>query len=444
MQPDSAQATNEAPASLLDRALSGLNAKLTAWLERRGNWWFAASVLTALGLSLLITAPALDYTLFPKEPGAYASGAYAEKLAAPWDKVSDKWGPRSHESKLSLRFFPAALLHYLGLRDTYWVMVLGLACITLSYPVVGWLTWQATRDKLLTFLNLVLLGQLYVGCYFIARTSWDQVAILLCLFAFFRRPFFLPGVFVFLAVWSDERAYVASVAVLAYHALRPLPQAAVRLPALLRGCLNPAALGVLGALAAAVAVRLYLQLAGDYSSLGLLSAFSVLLRHVQDFYHFATFCMWEGGWLLVGFVAWLLWKRGLRWHLLLLLVLTFGATLSGFLVLDISRAHAYAYPFLLLFFFWGAELATREHLRSVLLAATLVSLLWTTYLIHPYPYIKNQKPFSEFEVRRDYITWARPLPMYLIEIGYTQNRVKGAIEGAGLFKFPEEEPATNR
>lgn len=397
MQNVNKQPSNEASdQSDIGKIETWLYTSLDLVLTALGRWWLLAAFLFALLFSVFLATP--DWGLFAR--GNY--GLYVEKQKDPWlDVVPRVHKIETHDAKINFRLTVPMFTYLTGTAGKHTLAVITALSIAGTIWMSLWLAWRETQDRVIALLFALFVTQLYVGMFGLTKLTYDNLAIFLLLLAFIRRPFWLPGVFVFLAVWCDERAYVASLVPLVYHAY--CQSKGKQMASLKEGwpSLNITVWTIVAVLAVSVGLRFYLTAAyGLEQPMSLEVARSVLIGK-RHYHHFGMLYSWQGGWLIALCCWYLLWKK--RQWLLLLCSGGLGAFLLGsaFAVFDLSRALAFSFVALMMYFLFLALMGmSRLHLRRLVLLAFLCSLIMGNYVIYP----------PGHHGRKEWVTWVQPLP----------------------------------
>lgn len=222
-----------------------------------------------------------------------------------------------------------------------------LVGILFLYMLVGFLH-SLTEDKVSTIFSFLGIMSLYVGAsFFIDNASYGDLFSFFFLFLsvrFYKNPILL-FIFLQLAFWNDERAFVASGLVLMWAWWYPqfTSEEKVKFKITLPMLVVVAAWGVFWG------IRLYLQ-----NEVGIIPAYNPEgefgKRIVQSFWSLGFRLLWqfEAWWLLFILAAAILWKR--KAYLSLIGIYTAGlvSMLSAMIIYDSTRSGSFAY--LLIFF----------------------------------------------------------------------------------------------
>lgn len=285
-------------------------------------------------------------------------------------------GERSHGAKLTPRLVGSFALFFatqLSLHPYIPASIGGLIYL-LSGIVVG---RRITGDRVTALFTGLLLAGLYAvnACFSMNfdPKPFDGVAlgcVALCAMLIDRPGWMAAAAFA--GCWSDERAVVS----LSLIGLTIILMPDLERPTRLRRCAT-----LLAAVVAYVLTRVVVASLGQWSA----SDFSMLgddpvsaLQMVQ----FATWSCFEGGWVVIGLACWVLCRQGAYGRCALLLGMCLATIASCLIVLDISRASAFAFP---LIFAGLAVLANQPANRSMWRIAAaggaVVALLATNFEI---------------------------------------------------------------
>jgi tetrahydromethanopterin S-methyltransferase subunit F len=304
-------------------------------------WWLKAWVVSLVAAFAFSCVPAVWMYENPELPPAYELKrqdplADTSKLTIP-----EHPGERSHGAKLTPRVFGAWMLHLSAKisNHPYWAATLGGLLFLLAGVLVG---KKLTDDRISGLLCGFLFAGLYTSnaCFSVNHgpKPFDGIAIgMVALTLLLMDIPWLMGVAAFFACWTDERAIVALVLIgcLIHVRLRHTKGANV-MPTL-----------VLVASVAAYVVsrvfmgRLYQWNPSDVSMIGdnLLASFS--------YAQMAAWTALEGGWMLAAALVLAMSRCEMRGDLVRLVVAGISAIATCIMVLDISRATAFIFPWIL-------------------------------------------------------------------------------------------------
>ncbi|MEM1058238.1 MAG: hypothetical protein AAGK14_03240 [Verrucomicrobiota bacterium] len=370
---------------------------MIAWLDRLltacGAFWLLVVVWLALQLSVLTAAPNVSIFVYPEGEG------YLLKMEDPWHDLRVDFDDNVHQAKLNLRLTVPLALHALGVSSLH---ALGVVCVL---AVLGLWAWTGgflaavSGDRVVGALFVLYLSQTYVGMFGWPFLTYDSVALLLVMAGFCRWPPGLNTLWIFLALWTDERALIASLFPLFYHLFRPVRTALERW--LCAG-------GVVLAYVLAVATRLAVTAATglETPTEGALSLW--MPGHVLEFVHIGILYSLEGGWLLVAagvVLAWKVGRRAVSVGFAALVVLQYAA---GFTAADVSRSLSYLMPAALCGLLLVLDFEpSRQARRRLMLVVLAISFALSNYVI--FGYLKHDV------TAKGWVRWVRPLPVQLVE-----------------------------
>jgi hypothetical protein len=333
--------------------------------------WALGSVAAAFLAGLVFSfAPAVWTAVSLELPPAYALKAQDPFSDTATLTIPEHPGERSHGAKLTPRLVGSALLWAATQAGAhpYWPATIAGLVLLLAGAVAG---RAATGDPVVGLYTALAFAGLYAASASFALNwepkPFDGVALGLVGVALVgvRWPVLLaPGAFV--ALWSDERAVLAlgfiAVAVWLWPGL-PAPQRRARWV-------------LLGAAVAAYAVsRLIVHLALGWNAPDT-SMVGVKPVEALSFLQLGAWLTLEGGWVVVGAATWLLWRRGARLQAGVLAAAGVAASLATVVVLDTSRAAAFAFPLLVAgLAALRAQGVRPDFVRGLAGAAAAVSLL---------------------------------------------------------------------
>ncbi|MBO0950174.1 hypothetical protein [Fibrella forsythiae] len=258
-------------------------------------------------------------------------------------------------------------------------VVLGIGYL---YMVLGE-AYKLLKDRQLALLFAAGFVGLYAGAAFILDVSGfgDAFAFTFMMGAIYFRNPLLIGLCVFLASWVDERAVFNVTLILAYHLLAPYKtERPISLTTLTDLRLNKQVIAALVGCSTYLAIRLYFIYRFNLSSpTGGESVFFAVFGAIKT----AGFRLWsgyEGFWLLILAMLFLLWQR--QKYLLLLIVggLTGVTTFTVLMQGDYIRTIAYGFPIL----FIALALVSREISQRDLF--WMLTAIIITTLLYPSPY----------------------------------------------------------
>ncbi|MDX1928360.1 MAG: hypothetical protein SFV81_17665 [Pirellulaceae bacterium] len=347
------------------------DAKPIETLFENARWLLQSLVVSLLACFGFSCAPAIWFNTDVQLPPAYELKASSPLADTSQLTVPENAGERSHGAKLTPRLVGSILL-YASVQvgwHPYFASTLGGACVLLSGLCVG---YRLTQDRYTAVMVSLVLAGSYVSnaCFSINHTAkpFDGIALgLLALAAVSIPKPLMLSLFCFLACWTDERSMV-SMAMLAVVIWldRQLDSATKKYGTI---CLLVTAMAYF--LTRIVAAKVLGWSSPDMSLLGehlgiSLCYWQVALWSLGDglllLIAVGTFGAWRDGDFMRAFIPWL--------------AVAF-AVASSLLVLDLSRATAFAFPLLfvavtLIHTHWGK---TADAMRMISTLAALLSVM---------------------------------------------------------------------
>ncbi len=239
--------------------------------------------------------------------------------------------------------------------------------------------YKLLKDRQLALLFAGSFVGIYAGAAFILDVMGfgDAFAFTFMMGAIYFRNPLLIGLCVFLASWVDERAVFNVTLIIAYHLLAPYkidrPTSLATLTSLRPSKQVIAAF--VGCLAY-MAIRIYFIYKFDLSSpIGGESVFFSVFSALKT----AGFRLWsgyEGFWLLIVAMLFLLWQRQKFLLLCVIGVLTGITTFTVLMQGDYVRTIAYGFPILFIALALVSQEISRRDLFWMLTAVIIISLLY--------------------------------------------------------------------
>jgi hypothetical protein len=193
------------------RGAEGAWHRFTArWLD--GRWWAVKTAVLAALVTLCVNCP--DYpNLWGDHWGFNYWPAYLRKFADPWSDLAASYPGGSHQAKLTPRLTVPLVAHVLGLGKAGTVALFHVVGV-MSFWVVAHLGARlATRA--VGIAGAFLFAGLNAGsCAFTHLPMYDGIALACVLAAAMVRSPYLAAGWIFVGAWTDERALLASLAVL--------------------------------------------------------------------------------------------------------------------------------------------------------------------------------------------------------------------------------------
>ena len=324
-----------------------------------GRFWILKSWFLVVTAALLFSCSPAVWFFRPLDlPPAYqlkSEQPFAD--TAPLQVPADP-GERSHGAKLTPRLFGSVLLFIsskLSLHP-YLPATIGGCLFLLAGVVVG---YRVTGDRQTAVGIALLMAGLYSvnACFSMnfAPKPFDGVAIgmvALTMMLMDRPWLFLLAAW--LACWCDERAIVSL----------GLVGVMVMLLSDLDVKSRQARCGFLvGAIVAYVCSRKIASTLCGWTSPDM-SMLGDNLLATSSFAQLAAWTCFEGGWIPILLAIWVSWKRGMSIVGGVLAIAALGAVMTCLVVLDISRAAAFAFPLIFAAFAFLAGQTNEEESES--------------------------------------------------------------------------------
>lgn len=304
-----------------------------------GRFWILKSWFLVMSAALLFSCSPAVWFFRPLDlPPAYqlkSEQPFAD--TAPLQVPADP-GERSHGAKLTPRLFGSVLLFVASALSLhpYLPATIGGCLLLLAGVVVG---YRVTGDRLTAVGIALLMAGLYSvnACFSMnfAPKPFDGVAlgmVALTMMLMDRPWLFLMAAW--LACWCDERAIVSL----------GLVGVMVMLLSDLDIKSRQARCGFLiGSIVAYVCSRKIASTLCGWTSPDM-SMLGDNLLATSSFAQLAAWTCFEGGWIPILLALWISWKRGMPIVGGVLGIAALAAVLSCLIVLDISRAAAFAFP----------------------------------------------------------------------------------------------------
>jgi hypothetical protein len=189
---------------------------------------------------------------------------------------------------------------------------------------------------------------------------------------------------VFNACFTDERAFVAAGLLLAHFLFFSSDQTS----GIKRPRLSPAFLAVLGGMAGYGLGRFLLTKFAGLTTPTANTGLKLLAGDAQ-YWHSGVWLALSGSWLLVIVAMIILWQRGQRLALSVLVCALAVPILIGLMVQDVLRSTAYALPAVLIALSILARNQTTVQLRAYCLAAFVLSVVAGDFWVFPNPWVSQ-------------------------------------------------------
>lgn len=338
----------------------------------KGRYWLLYAVLISFFLSVLVAFPEKDQ-FYPTSNGEFMG--VMKKAETPFTQIN--FAPGSHSSKLSFRMTVPVIIHVfhfniLAVKITE--VVFGL----LLFYLTGKLIYRAASNRVFAFWAVLAVGQIWAGmtAFIETRGMFDGIAIVFLLLAlFFEKPFAI-GILTFTASFTDERALVASIFVLAYHMNMSVDMRDFK--GLPKALFAPKCAAVLLAWALYLISRLVLSvkfgLQTDTGGVGL----DLFVSQILNFFP-GLWSGLEGFWLIPALALLELFRRKQYTFTILYFAGLSMVAVTAMSVIDITRSMAYLYPAVFIGFKILSGVKSDRFLRNMLFATLLISFLWPCY-----------------------------------------------------------------
>lgn len=198
--------------------------------SRIASWFLALGLVKQLLKNNVVLALFLAFIAiffaFPSYDVAVVLNEHDENWNAiflqgeePFVEHNDLYGSQSHCTNLGFRFVPALILKYMGIRDIPSGLVFQFAAFLLFYYLLVRIFSKIYEDREKIFMyilpiTLVMAGHVYASDY---RGMFDTLALDFMLIAFLMRKNVFVLIPMLLAYYTDERAIIASPAILLYR-----------------------------------------------------------------------------------------------------------------------------------------------------------------------------------------------------------------------------------
>ena len=352
------------------------------FLTRGSAWWLKSLIAAIIAAFVFSCAPAVWMFDTLELPPAYQLKSEDPMADTATLTIPEHPGERSHGAKLTPRLFGSWLLYFATQASLhpYWPATFGGVVLLLSGIVVG---NKLTGDRVTGLYSGLLLAGLYCSnaCFSMNHgpKPFDGVAIgMVALTLLWIDVPILMGIAAFLACWTDERAIVSLLLIAMVVHLRPIDEDQSRSKHY-------------GALGLAVLIYFVTRVFIGKSQQWSVSDVSMLGDNLAASFSYTQMATWnafEGGLIFLPALFWLSRTREKRSDLWWLIGAGIVAIGSCLIVLDISRAAAFAFPLLfaaiMLMRQWSGHVKFVQ--RTVGLAATLSLLCSNVEIISSIAY----------------------------------------------------------
>lgn len=281
-------------------------------------------------------------------------GGWDQPYSELWRYVLGNSGPQlfdphvdleGHPGNLTFRVLPRLIAAAGGFHHQWQYYLVDLVFGALLLWAAARLFDEALDSRVLATLLAVATAGTWAGAtaWVETRPLFDAIGISLVVLAMATRRSWLVLVLSFAATFADERATIALVLVVCWHALRDLrPADAGRLGDIARRFVRPAPVLVVVAVVAHLAVRTWLK-----HRYGLSEGHNrypenpfVQARNWPN----ALWSAFDGLWLVVFAGVATLIARRRRWEAAIVALAGVPSLVAGLSVVDMTRAIAYAWP----------------------------------------------------------------------------------------------------
>lgn len=389
------------------------------WCARRvlqGKWWRLKVVLFCT-LLVAVLAPPNATTLFnyfsTTRPDIYEPvvnagldrfDAIRIKLQDPFAEMARYYPHERQEAKRTYRFTIPLIAGTLGFNLTG-ALLLGMA----AGPVIFWslsvLASRISRGRLFNLAVCCFASALYLGQSFLLDLSgcfdaWGYAFILLGMVA--RSPW-QAGLMVLLAAFTDERAAVASPAILLYHLALNSSRKPPSLSMLWSGMSVALALAGL----AYAGIRILLVRTRGLETFNMAEATHLFSDHGLSLGAFSLFCAWKAGVVLTPFALWSLMRKPgwLGWSILWMVGVAASLHVA-YMALDHTRGLTNTTAYLVVLLAWLRHSGTSPStLLHHLWPACLVSLLSPNVGVHGHIKMVRPLPVEILALLRRLLAW---------------------------------------
>ena len=358
--------------------------KLVTWAENftAGRLWVAKSTVLCI-LFTLVIAGGFGFETF--RDGYF--DAYYEKIQHPLQDLTLTYPAGSHEAKLNARLTVPVVLHVLGLHARWVLPALTISAVVAILFLSCLLAFQITGNRVVALFVALEVSSTYTGSFGWIM-AYDAVALTLvaCLLLA-QIPWYLRGILVFAAAFTDERGLIASLFVFPFLAAKENTG--------WRKSINRDNVACAAAVVLYFIARLWLQYGvGMNSTLKGVGPGSFAGN--VGYWHAGLWFALEGGWLFVILALLSLLVRKQYVRLVLFLIPTFGLLAGSFMNGDVLRSTAYLFPAL----FLSLQILREHETDRTLVLYTLVALFASVIA-------------GNYNIYVGKITWFMPVPVYL-------------------------------
>lgn len=361
------------PSNFLGNLLTRFLARSENYVS--GRYWLLETLFLAVMFTVLFSG-GVDERL------SVASGnrwfpAYFEKIEHPFMDVAKGRPPQGHEAKLNFRLTVPVVLHILHVpTNQFWTLPVLAACGSCVLILLSCIfAYRVTGDRVCGFYTALAVSCTYIGSFGFTM-YYDTIALgQLALAMLPGTPWFAKGLLVFTASFTDERAFPASLFLVAQSLCMP-PLGQSLLERLRRADFLAVIAGMVAYCAARLALETFAGLTSPHQGIGI----SLVLGNAK-FWHAGIWLALKGGWLMLAVAAASLWQRRQFGALAFCVFVTSMCVAGGFLVDDVVRSTSYVFPaFLLALMIVGASEKTHV-MRLYCLAVFTISAVTGNYTV---------------------------------------------------------------
>ena len=387
--------------SILDTITQTVETKISPALDQflKRNW-ILKTVLLALLLSVVTSAPNTPAILNPPFP------QYLEKFQNPsFDIVKSGIPEATQAANTNYRMGVPILFNILHLHHPLALTYLLILSVIASYGVFALISRQIFEDRKLAFIATMYLAVTYNGSFSYPSVTYDQFTLLLIFLTMVRyRWSWVVGIFTFVALWCDERAYPGCLTAMGLHLLWAAhrdKKNGISFMGVIHGFKSVPVIVMLAAYTLAVLTRLWVKAQYDFTiPVGGGAVINAWVMNIR-YYHVGTYYFLEGAWIVVLTTLISLYLRGKKGLVGLILCAGIPCTFLGFTVFDISRTFSFIFPAVLVIFFLLKHTEKEKNQLHLLTIVFVVSLIGGNYVIHSH--------------KEGMLRWIRPLPVKLVE-----------------------------
>ena len=289
----------------------------------------------------------------------------------PFTRLPDNFLKDSHEQKQQYRIAIPVICKILNIKG-YWVFSIQYISTFFFYLFSYKLSFKISGDKVIASLCTFLAANIFIGTTGIYDVFYhfDIFAFLMLLMAMYYQNNLLVALFVLLASFTDERAFIASSLVFVYKICEGQNKN-LQFKDLFKS--NGLVLVFIWALY--LGIRAYLTWFQDFYTATLDVGPSVIIKNYNTF-PLSILFVFEAGWILI-FMGLYNYKQDTLF-ILITLVSALVIICVSLMVSDVSRSSAYLYPLLFIGLMKCTFYYKKYALRKLLLVAAIISFVIPT------------------------------------------------------------------